>query len=331
MAVDVVPTRDLTTGALEDMMVGDTTTCGKEQAAMRGWAVVTGASGGIGTVLTRRLAEEGYPVIMACRNLGKAWSVQHRVTELGGNQRVIPYELDLASLESVRCFVERLRAEKKQVALLLNNAGVMNGNFRLTKDGLEEDIAVNCVSAAALALGLLPLMGAGSQIVNTVSCTYRIGRIDKGLLQPDPRHFGRFFSYGSSKLALLLFTLELASRVSRDGVRVNAADPGVVNTGMLTMGRWFDPLTDKLFRPLVKTPQQGAETALSLALSPLAAQVTGELWRGGRSRRIPRSVYEHPLRGWLWNEIVQLLEKHNVVPHHSIPTRGMGKEEEKFQ
>ena len=95
---------------------------------------------------------------------------------------------------------------------LLNNAGVMNGGFRLTEDGLEEDLAVNYVGAAALALGLLPLMDEGSRIVNTVSCTYRIGRVGKELLQPDPHRFRRFSSYGSSKLALLLFTLELASR-----------------------------------------------------------------------------------------------------------------------
>lgn len=118
----------------------------------------------------------------------------------------------------------------------------MNGGFRLTEDGLEEDLAVNYVGAAALAFGLLPLMDEGSRIVNTVSCTYRIGRVGKDLLQPDPHRFRRFSSYGSSKLALLLFTLELASRMARRGIRVNAADPGVVDTGMLTMAagsiRW---------------------------------------------------------------------------------------------
>ena len=334
MAVDVVP--DGKQGSTPENLVGSdaavcnrigsgSMSCGRDEpqdSAAKGWVVVTGASGGIGAVLTEQLAKEGYPVVMACRNLEKARPVQQAVMVRSGNRRVVLYPLDLASLDSVRRFTGRLRSEKMQVAVLLNNAGVMNGGFRLTEDGLEEDLAVNYVGAAALAFGLLPLMDEGSRIVNTVSCTYRIGRGGKELLQPDPHRFRRFSSYGSSKLALLLFTLELASRMARRGIRVNAADPGVVDTGMLTMGRWFDPLADKLFRPLVKTPRQGAATALLLASSPLTAQVTGELWRGEQGRRIPRAVYGHPLRGWLWNETVRLLAAHGIVSGDPIPVDG---------
>ena len=180
MAVDVVP--DGKQGSTPENLVGSdaavcnrigsgSMSCGRDEpqdSAAKGWVVVTGASGGIGAVLTEQLAKEGYPVVMACRNLEKARPVQQAVMARSG----VLYPLDLASLDSVRRFTGRLRSEKMQVAVLLNNAGVMNGGFRLTEDGLEEDLAVNYVGAAALAFGLLPLMDAGLSIrcrVHTVS------------------------------------------------------------------------------------------------------------------------------------------------------------------
>ena len=155
----------------------------------------------------------------------------------------------------------------------------MNGTFGLTADGFEQTVGVNCVGTAALTLALLPLMHPGSRIVNTLSCTYRIGRVDDRLLEPDPERYARFRAYGTSKLALLLFSLELRERVARQGIGVFAADPGIVDTNMITMHRWFDPIADLLFRPLIKTPEQGAETALQLACGkrkrPLLAERQG--------------------------------------------------------
>ena len=154
MAVDVVP--DGKQGSTPENLVGSdaavcnrigsgSMSCGRDEpqdSAAKGWVVVTGASGGIGAVLTEQLAKEGYPVVMACRNLEKARPVQQAVMARSGNRRVVLYPLDLASLDSVRRFTGRLRSEKMQVAVLLNIAGVMNGGLRLTDDGLEEDRAV---------------------------------------------------------------------------------------------------------------------------------------------------------------------------------------------
>ena len=94
-------------------------------------------------------------------------------------------------------------------------------------------------------------MHPGSRIVNTLSCTYRIGRVDGRLLEPDPERYARFRAYGTSKLALLLFSIELREQVARQGIGVFAADPGIVDTNMITMHRWFDPIADLLFRPLI--------------------------------------------------------------------------------
>ena len=222
----------------------------------------------------------------------------------------IPLESREVALPNVREALTRIAAELKargqRIDVLLNNAGTMNGTFGLTADGFEQTVGVNCVGTAALTLALLPLMHPGSRIVNTLSCTYRIGRVDGRLFEPDPERYARFRAYGTSKLALLLFSLELRERVARQGIGVFAADPGIVDTNMITMHRWFDPIADLLFRPLIKTPEQGAETALQLACGKLPVSGNSLYWRNGKARRISDSVVNHPCRKHLWKQILQL-------------------------
>ncbi|MDO4755579.1 MAG: SDR family NAD(P)-dependent oxidoreductase, partial [Parabacteroides sp.] len=88
-------------------------------------------------------------------------------------------------------------------------------------------------------------------------------------------YFFRIPVYGNSKLALHLFTQELADRIQEKGITVNASDPGIVDTDMITMHAWFDPITDLVFRPLINTPAEGAATAVHLALSEEAKGKTG--------------------------------------------------------
>lgn len=274
--------------------------------------IVTGASGGIGQVLTERLAKQGYRVLMACRNTEKSEPILTRIRKRSGNPEISLLPLDLGSLDSIARFAAELSARGQRIDVLLNNAGTMNGMFGLTADGFERTVGVNCVGTAALTLSLLPLMHPGSRIVNTLSCTCRIGRVDGQLLEPDPAHYARFRAYGTSKLALLLFSLELRERIAQRGIGVFAADPGIVDTNMITMHRWFDPIADLLFRPLIKTPEQGAETALQLACGKLPASGNGLYWRNGKARRIPDSAVNHPCRKQLWEQILHLTAK--VVP-----------------
>ena len=150
----------------------------------------------------------------------------------------------------------------------MNNAGILTTPVRKTEDGLETIVSVNYVAPYMLTRQLLPLMQPGCRIVNTVSCTYAIGRIEPGFFEKGRN--GRFFRipvYSNTKLALLLFTQEFAERLQDKDITINASDPGIVSTNMITMQAWFDPLTDILFRPFIKTPAQGAATAIHLALS----------------------------------------------------------------
>lgn len=271
-----------------------------------GWYVVTGANAGMGQALTRALAARGKRVVMACRNRERSLPVRDRIIAETGNPDIRLETLDLASFGSILALATKLEAEGLSIQTLVNNAGVMNGEFRTTAEGLEQTVGVNYVGTWLLTRLLLRHMTSGSRIVNTLSCTWRIGRIDGQILQPDPAHYTRFGAYSSSKLALLLFTLELADRLKAQQIGVWGADPGVVSTGMISMGRWFDPLADRIFRPLIRTPEQGADTALWLALG--GAEVgTGPYFASRHPKKLPRKMTEYPCRQTLWEETERMI------------------------
>ena len=273
----------------------------------KGWIIVTGATGGMGEALCRMLSGAGYPVIMACRNMEKGARLRERLVVSTQQTAIDVMPLDLASLASVAAFVRSVKVSGRKISVLINNAGTMCGDFGLTEDGLERTVGVNYVGTYALTRGIVPCMAERGRIVNTLSCTYRLGKIDCNFLVPDPSAFSRFRNYSASKLALLLFTLELAER--EKGVEAHGVDPGVVDTGMITMNRWFDPLADKLFRPFIRTPEQGAGTALWLATADQVRGLSGRCWKNRRGMRIPDRVLHHAERGWLWQATERLVRE----------------------
>ena len=127
---------------------------------------------------------------------------------------------------------------------------------------------------------LLPHLESGSAVVNTISLTAFLSRLSEKDFRPDRSRFGQLRTYGKSKLAMLQYTRELAAR--RPDLRINATDPGIVDSNMITMGRWFDPLADLLFRPICKTPSQGAIPAINAITSP----ATARYFSGRGSRRL---------------------------------------------
>lgn len=269
--------------------------------------IVTGASGGMGQVLTTELLRRGYRTVMACRDLKKSEPIRQRILQRCSASELELLPLDLASLDSIRQFAELLKQRNETIGVLINNAGSMNDSFRLSQDGYEMTVAVNYIGTAALTLSLLPLMHSGNRIINTLSCTYRIGQVGPGWTEIDSAHFARFKCYGNSKLALLLFSLELERTLRSRGIEVFAADPGVVDTGMITMHRWFDPITDLLFRPLIKTPEKGAATALKLATEKVLPNGSTNLyWMGEKPKKISEHILNHPYRSEIQKELVRL-------------------------
>ena len=156
---------------------------------------------------------------------------------------------------------------------------------------------------------LLPLMHSGSRIVNTVSCSSIIGKIEPKVFFEKGKS-GQFFRipiYGNSKLALHLFTQELAKQIQEKGITANASDPGIVNTNMITMQAWFDPITDLIFRPFIKTAAQGAATAVHLALSEEAKRKSGCCYVNCKEKKQSKRMQSHPFQRILWEETEKLI------------------------
>lgn len=277
----------------------------------RGLAVITGADGGMGSEITRAVAFAGYRVIMASCRLQRAEAVRRTLLHERPDLQIEVRPLDLASLSSVVDFVGQLEMDHETVDLLMNCAGTMETGRHITEDGLERTVSVNYVAPYLLTRLLVPLMRRGSRVVNMVSCTYAIGRL----------HFPDFFYkgcrgmfwripvYSNTKLALTLFTLDLARRVQDRGIVVNAADPGIVSTDIITMHLWFDPLTDLFFRPFIRTPRQGADTAIRLLLDEDAGRRTGTFNVSGHAKPLSDKYTRHPQMKELWDRTEQLVRR----------------------
>ncbi|GIH14021.1 oxidoreductase [Rugosimonospora africana] len=197
-------------------------------------AVVTGANTGIGFETATVLAAHGATVVLACRDAGRANAAAARIAGTVPDAAVDPLGLDLASLASVCQAADRIRSRYPRLDLLINNAGLMMPPFGRTEDGFERQFGTNHLGHFALTGRLLDrlLPTPGARIVTVSSLVHRGGRIDFDDLHFARRRYRRPAAYSQSKLANLMFTLELQRRLAAAAARpvALAAEPGLVPT-----------------------------------------------------------------------------------------------------
>lgn len=274
-------------------------------------AIITGANGGMGSTLIRDVAKAGYTVIMACRDLAKSTPIYEKIkNETQGN--IILKQLDLGSFDSIRNFAQDIKDNFQHIDLQLNNAGTLCHQPEQSAENYEKTVAVNYLGHYLLTNLLLPLMGPGSRIVNMVSLTVRYGHLKPTLFQPvDEKHFNRFSTYSDSKKAFFYFTLDAAEAWKDRGITVNCADPGIVSTNIIRMGNAVvDKLCDLFFRPLIKTPTQGASTMLRLALDPSLEGQTGGFYVNKKLKKVSPKIVNSPEREMLRQLTVEIMAKH---------------------
>ena len=261
-------------------------------------AVVTGGSDGLGLRLAARLAAAGAEVVLPVRNPAKGAAAAGRI---GANASTRP--LDLASQTSVAALGERLRDEGRPIDILVLNAAVMAPPARQeTEDGLELQFATNFLGHFALVGHLRPLLRA-ARVTTVTSFGARSGRMEWDDLQ-SRKVYRPMPAYNQSKLAGLLFALELQRRSAAGGwgLTSNAAHPGLASTN-LQAGR---PGLDRVFRRLaaagilVRTAEQGARPLLFAATDPRARP--GALYGPGapREQRLYRSARDPRDGARLW-------------------------------
>ena len=207
-------------------------------------AVVTGGNSGLGLETTRELARKGARVVLACRDTGKGAAAMQDVRSSVPDADVAVAALDLASLESVRAFAEWFRGEHRGLDLLINNAGVMAPPRRETADGFELQFGTNHLGHFALTSLLMGTMAESARVVTVSSGAHRMGKIRFEDLQ-STRRYNRWRAYGQSKLANLLFALELDRRLraAGSGVKSVAAHPGYAATNLQSAAA---PMLDRM-------------------------------------------------------------------------------------
>lgn len=268
-------------------------------------AIVTGASGSIGSAATKMLIDKGFSVVMSCRNLKKGSEVRDKILAERPNADIELLYLDLTSFKSIEDFCKEIDNLGVKPKYLHNNAGIICRNFNTTEDGFETTFGTNYIGTVYLTKLLMPIMGDGFHIVNTVSLTRYISDVNQKIFDVNEKRFRQLKTYGISKYALLLYSLKLSQMVP-EGCHVNMTDPGVVNSNMIAMHRWYDPLADVIFRPFFcSTPEHGATPAINA----LVSDENGLFFHKNKFRRLPEKYYNHKMMDWLWNETESIIEK----------------------
>jgi NAD(P)-dependent dehydrogenase (short-subunit alcohol dehydrogenase family) len=236
-------------------------------------AIVTGANSGLGLVTARELARHGAQVVLACRNMDKGRVAFGEVKATASGPEPELEELDLASLDSVRAFAERFRSDHDGLDLLVNNAGVMAPPRRRTADGFELQLGTNHLGHFALTGLLLGVMEGrdDTRVVTLSSNAHKFGRIAFDNLNGDRRYF-RWNAYSQSKLANLLFALELDRRLRAHDSTVKslAAHPGYAATNLQSAAApLFDRLVMKVGNTVIaQDDEMGALPVLYAATEP---------------------------------------------------------------
>jgi len=273
-------------------------------------AVITGASSGLGLWTARQLAPHASRLALVCRDRARAEEAARFVKESAPDSlRVDLWIADLSSLSSVRAAAMEMREAYSKVNVLINNAGAVFGPRRLSADGIELHLATNYAGHFLLTALLLDRLAAApeARIINLTSFLHAFGRIRfHDLAYTHWYHVVP--AYAQSKLALVLFTCELARRTRGLALTANCVDPGVVRTGI---HRGAGPIQRQFAHPLLwfaKEPREGAESIAALALDPTFKGYTGQYFLRTRPRRPGRRGRDPDVSSLLWERSCEWLE-----------------------
>ncbi|MDF2942807.1 MAG: short-chain dehydrogenase [Herbinix sp.] len=208
--------------------------------SQKGRSVVITGTGGIGYEIALEMTRAGAEVIMAGRNKVKGEEAISKINKMKFDGSICFEELDLADLASIKAFGERIRTQRKSMDILVNNAAVMNPPQRkVTKDGFELQMGTNYLGHFALTAQLFPLLLKGNKprVVTLSSVANRSGVINFDDLQSEI-NYKPMVTYSQSKLACLMFALELQRRSDAAGWGISSmgAHPGISRTELIPNG-----------------------------------------------------------------------------------------------
>ena len=240
--------------------------------------LITGANSGLGYETSKFLLERGATVIMCCRDLNKGEKSKQELLKYNFSGKIELVELDLSDLKNVKKFAEHINNKFDYLDVLINNAGIMAPPKTFSKQGLEIQFAVNHLAHMSLTLELLPMLekNNNSRVVTVTSGVQYFGKIQWDDLQGNLK-YDRWASYAQSKLANVMFGLELNSKLKKRNSQTSSllAHPGFARTNLQPKSveankSWQEGLAYKLMDPMFQSAKMGALPQISAATLPTA-------------------------------------------------------------
>lgn len=254
-------------------------------------ALITGSTDGVGRVVAERLGAQGWRVLVHGRDRARGAEVIAAIVKAGGSAEFL--RADLGALAEVRALATAVRDTTARLDLLINNAGIGRGintaTRELSADGHELRFAVNYLSGVLLTELLLPLIkqSAPARIINVSSIGQQAIDFDDVMLT---QGYDGMRAYRQSKLAQVMFTIDLAGKLEGSGVTVNALHPAT----------FMDTRMVREFGTPLSTVDQGADAILNLAIGPAPDGRSGLFFNGRNETKADRQAYDTQARARLW-------------------------------
>ena len=237
--------------------------------------LITGSNSGLGYYSAKALAEKNAHVVLACRTLEKANSAIKELKSLNPEGKFSSLELDLSDLNNVSEIGSKFSNEYENLDLLINNAGIMHPPKTLSAQGFEIQFAVNHLAHMLLTIKLLPSIEKKdkSRIVTVTSGAQFFGKVGWNNLKAE-NYYNKWEAYANSKLANVMFALELNDQLIQKNILSLAAHPGIAKTNLFTAQKPkpspIETFSLELFSPIFQSAEMGALPQLFAATSPEA-------------------------------------------------------------
>lgn len=266
--------------------------------------MITGATDGLGKHVAKDLASRGATVVLHGRNQSKGESLIREIKVETENEQLHYFNADFASLKEVQNLANEIKEDFEELDVLINNAGIGFGERgsgrELSRDNLELRFQVNYLAGFLLTNELLPLIRKSdvARIVNVSSAAQTPIDFDDVMLE---NHYTGNRAYGQSKLAQILFTVELANRESDSNITVNALHPATYMDTKMVTEAGITP---------TNSIQKGADAVEYLATSEELKNVTGKYFNGKRESRANSQAYDESARKKIWELSSKLVNRH---------------------
>lgn len=269
---------------------------------------ITGGTSGIGKEKVKALAPKFSKIFLLVRNTEKAQELIDSIESNGKNDKFVIIPCDLADLSSVAEATEKVKSKTDEINVLINNAGGIFPERKVTKDNLELTFSANHMGHFLLTLKLMPLLlkTNGARIINVSSEAHKAASVNFKDLQSEIK-FSSFRAYANVKLFNILFTKSLAEKFGDQGIYAYAYHPGVVNTNFGHQSKGIFKLLISLFKPFMVSPSKGAETGVYFSTSSDINEKNGKYFKKSKVAKPSDKAQSKIMREKLWDASEKLV------------------------